>query len=44
MESETLKYHVRGVGAEIRSDRHEMAPVTEDEKSEEEVVEDLRPL
>ena len=34
VESETLKFHVRGVGAEIRNDRHEMAPATEDEKSD----------
>ena len=34
VESETLQYHVQGEGAEIRQDRHEMAPKTEDEKSE----------
>ena len=34
MESETLKFHVHGVGAEIRRDRHELAPKSEDEKSE----------
>ena len=34
--SETPKHHVRGVGAEVRGDRHEMAPATEHEKSEEE--------
>ena len=35
VEPETLKFHVHGVGAEIRRDRHELAPKTEDEKSEE---------
>ena len=28
VESETLKFHVHGVGAEIRTDRHEIAPAT----------------
>ena len=30
VESETLKYHVQGIGAEIRRDRHEIAPKMED--------------
>ena len=35
VESEALRSHVQGVGSEIRRDRHDMAPTTEDEKSEE---------
>ena len=34
--SETLKFHVHGVGAEVRRDRHEIVPSTENEESEEE--------
>ena len=33
--SETLKFHVQGVGAEIRRDRHEIVPATQNEESEE---------
>ena len=35
VESETLRFHVQGVGAEIRPDRHEMAPKTGEEEGEE---------
>ena len=35
VESGTLTFHVQGVVAEIRRDRHDLAPKTEYEKSEE---------
>ena len=35
VDSETLKFHIKGVGAEVRNDRHEMAPKIEDAGSEE---------
>ncbi len=36
VESETLKFHVQGVGAGIRRDRHDMAPKMEGEGEGEE--------
>ena len=35
VESETLELHVHGVGADVRRGRHDLAPKTEDEESEE---------
>ena len=42
VESETLKFHIQGAGAEIQRDRRDMAPKTEDEKSEEEESEKVK--
>ena len=36
VDSETLQYHIKGVGAEIRSDRHRMAPTVQESEEEQE--------